>query len=291
MYRIISSSGSNLKVRIDDFNPAHTFLCGQCFRWNQEDEQTWAGVALGRLIRLKWDGETCTFFDMTEKEFMEKWVNYFDLNTDYGRIKKILADKDEHLRKAVTFGYGIRLLRQDLWEVLLSFIISQNNQIPRIKKIIETLSEHYGGKIPGEENRYTFPGPDAIARSTIEELNICRGGYRLSYIMYAAQRLSQSPELFDELKNTGPKKARDLLLSFTGIGEKVADCILLYSGLDRNAFPIDRWVKRVMETLYFKKETDVKTIRSFSRDYFGDLSGIAQQYLFYYARENKIGLQ
>lgn len=290
MYRILSSANNDLKVQIDDFNPAHTFLCGQCFRWNQDGEQIWTGVALGRFIKLGWDGEICTFYGMTEKEFIGKWVHYFDLDTDYGTIKKILARKDEHLEKAVSFGYGIRLLRQDLWEMILSFIISQNNGIPRIKKIIEILSEHYGEKIPGEHGRYAFPEPSSIARSTIEELNICRGGYRLRYILSTAERLSQSPSILDELKSVPADQARDLLLSFTGIGEKVADCILLYSGLDRNAFPIDRWVKRVIETLYFKKETDVNTIRAFARDYFGEFSGIAQQYLFYYARENKIGL-
>jgi len=290
MYRIVSSADNNLVVKMDDFNPSHTFLCGQCFRWNQEDEQTWSGVAFGRFVRLKWDGENCTFFNMTEKEFQDKWVHYFDLETDYGRIKEILANKDEHLKKAVSFGYGIRLLRQELWEVLLSFIVSQNNLIPRIKKIIETLSEHYGEKIPGTDNRYAFPDPGSLARSTIEELNVCRGGYRLKYILSAAERLSESPGLLDEMKSLPAGKAREMLLSFTGVGEKVADCILLYSGLDRNAFPIDRWVKRVMETLYFGKETDVKTIRAFSREYFGEYSGIAQQYLFYYARENRIGL-
>ena len=130
----------------------------------------------------------------------------------------------------------------------------------------------------------------SIARSTLQDLNICRGGYRCRYILSAAERLSNSPFLLDEMKKLPAEKTRELLLSFTGIGEKVADCILLYSGLDRNAFPIDRWVKRVIETLYFNKETDVNTIRAFSRDYFGELSGIAQQYLFYYARENRIGL-
>lgn len=290
MYRILSTDNNNLKVQIDDFHPAHTFLCGQCFRWNNDEEQTWTGIALGRLVKLKWDGEVCTFFEMTEKEFVEKWVPYFDLDTDYGAIKKILAEKDKHLEKAVSFGYGIRLLRQDLWEMILSFIISQNNGIPRIKKIIETLSEHYGQKIPGNHGKYTFPEPSSLAGSTVGELNICRAGYRLQYILSASERLSQSPGLLDELKKLPAGKARELLLSFTGIGEKVADCILLYSGLDRNAFPIDRWVKRVMETLYFKKGTDVNTIRAFSRDYFGEFSGIAQQYLFYYARENKIGL-
>lgn len=290
MYRILSSKNNILKVQIDDFNPFHTFLCGQCFRWNYDGE-LWTGVALGRIIRLKWDGEVCTFFDMNENEFVEKWVHYFDLNIDYRSIKEILAKKDEHLRKAVSFGYGIRLLRQDLWEVILSFIISQNNGIPRIQKIIETLSHHYGEAIPGEHVKKAFPKPSAIADSTLDELNICRGGYRCKYILSAAQKVSKSPWLIDDMQKLRPEEARELLLSFTGIGEKVADCILLFSGLDRNAFPIDRWVKRVMETLYFENETDVNTIRDFSRDYFGDLAGIAQQYLFYYARENKIGIK
>jgi N-glycosylase/DNA lyase len=290
MYRIISTKNNNLKVKINDFNPFHTFLCGQCFRWNYDGERFWTGVALGRFVRLEWDGEVCIFYDMDEQEFADKWVNYFDLNTDYSSIKKRLAKKDEHLKEAVSYGYGIRLLRQDLWEVILSFIISQNNGIPRIKGIIEALSSSYGKKINKEYGAYAFPDFTVLANTSLQDLNTCRAGYRCKYILSTAQRLDDSPSLLSNIRKLPAKEVRDILLSFIGIGEKVADCILLYSGIDRTAFPIDRWVKRVMEELYFKKETSVKDIRDFSHSYFGDLTGISQQYLFYYARENKIGV-
>lgn len=290
MYRIISKKNNSLQVQMKDFNPFHTFLCGQCFRWNYDGQRFWTGTALGRFMRLEWDGEVCTFFDMSQQEFVDKWVNYFDLNTDYSLIKKTLAKKDESLKNAVSYGYGIRLLRQDLWEMVLSFIISQNNGIPRIKGIIEALSKSYGGKINSEYEAYAFPEFSVLANTSLQDLNGSRAGYRSKYILSTAQRLSESPSLLSELTNLPSQEAREILLSFTGIGEKVADCILLYSGLDRAAFPIDRWVKRVMEELYFRKDTGVKEIRDFSRSYFGDLAGISQQYLFYYARENKIGV-
>jgi N-glycosylase/DNA lyase len=175
-------------------------------------------------------------------------------------------------------------------EVLLSFLISQNNSIPRIKKIIETLSSHFGLPIKDYDGQSKFPEISALANASLEDINVCRGGYRCRYISQVAKELNRWPSFLEDMQRLPVEKARELLLSLPGIGEKVADCVLLYSGIDRNAFPIDRWVKRVMETLYFKKETDVNSIRAFARDYFGDLAGIAQQYLFYYAREQKIGL-
>lgn len=288
MYRIVSEENNNLRVEISDFNPRHTFLCGQCFRWDSEDGERWTGIALGQSISLSWDGNACTFYNMSKQEFMDKWVKYFDLETDYELAKNILSKKDEHLYQAVIHGSGIRLLRQDFYETLFSFLISQNNNIPRIKKIIDSLSMNFG--IPLENGRYGFPGITALADATLESINTCRGGYRCRYISDTAKRLRDLPTFRDDIYKLQPEKAREVLMSLPGVGPKVADCVLLYSGIDRTAFPIDRWVKRVMETLYFKKETDEKSIRQFSREYFGELSGIAQQYLFYYAREKKIGL-
>jgi N-glycosylase/DNA lyase len=129
-----------------------------------------------------------------------------------------------------------------------------------------------------------------LAEASLENLNLCRGGYRCRYISEISRELTQTPSFLKDLKTLPKQEAREKLLSLPGIGQKVADCVLLYSGIDRRAFPVDRWIKRVMEELYFHKETDENTIREFAREYFGDRAGIAQQYLFYYARENKIGL-
>lgn len=278
------------RVDINDFNPVHTFTCGQCFRWDQDENGTWTGIVSGSCLRLNWKDGACFFYDIGEQEFNNRWASYFDMGTDYGAIKEELSRKDEHLRRAVSFGSGIRLLRQDLWEVLISFLISQNNGMARIKQIVHSLCLHFGKPIPGTCDCYTFPDFSSLADAPLEKLNICRGGYRCRYISAVAQIFKESLSLLDELKTLPKQKAREVLLSLPGIGEKVADCILLYSGLDRSAFPVDRWVKRVMEALYFHRETDEKSIRAFSREYFGELAGIAQQYLFYYARENRIGL-
>jgi len=290
LFRIISSQNNNLKIEISDFNPYHTFLCGQCFRWNANKDGTWTGIISDLGVRMLWDGKTCTFINMSESEFNKHCVHYFDLDTDYGKIKKLLAEKDEYLKKAVTHGYGIRLLKQDLWETMISFIISQNNNIPRIKQIIESLCSHFGLPVKGDFDQKTFPGISALANASLDDLSICRSGYRCRYISKTAVILNQTPFMISHIQKLPPADIRKFLLSLPGIGEKVADCILLYSGLDRSAFPIDRWVKRVIETLYFKRETDVNSIREFARDYFGDIAGIAQQYLFYYAREQKIGI-
>lgn len=288
MYLILSEQDNKLIVAIPGFNPSHTFLCGQCFRWNPENNGVFAGIAHGRLLRLSWDGEVCTFYDMDKQEFTDKWVKYFDLETDYCAIKKILSSKDEHLHNAIIHGNGIHLLRQDFYETLFSFLISQNNNIPRIKQIIESISKSFGTPINSNNGHFDFPEVVRLASVSLDSLSLCRGGYRCRYISETSKKLEELPAFESEIKSIPVEKARELLLSLPGIGPKVADCVLLYSGIDRTAFPIDRWVKRVMETLYLKKESNEKEIRAFSKEYFGDLAGIAQQYLFYYAREMRI---
>lgn len=278
------------RISVRDFDPAQTFLCGQCFRWEQDDDGLWTGIVLGHRLRLSWQNGECTFYGLDEDQFMQDYAVYFDLDTDYAAIKEALCQKDEHLKKAVAFGGGIRLLRQDLWEILLSFVISQNNGIPRIKQIVEALCRHFGSPLPEDPEDFTFPKPEALAAASFEQLQLCRSGYRCRYISAIAARVAGEPDLLSLLRGLPREKARELLLSLPGIGPKVADCVLLYSGLDRTVFPVDRWVKRVMEALYFKRETDEKTIREFAADYFGELAGFAQQYLFYYAKAHKIGL-
>ena len=156
MYQILSEKNNNLTVEIPDFNPAHTFLCGQCFRWNQEDG-LWIGIARGRLVKLSCNDGVCTFYNMDKREFEDIWVKYFDLEADYGSIKNILSEKDEYLRNAVLHSSGIRLLRQDFYEILFSFIISQNNNIPRIKQIIESLSKSSVNPWTGAAAFLVFP--------------------------------------------------------------------------------------------------------------------------------------
>lgn len=277
------------RFHIKYFDPSQTFLCGQCFRWERGNDGPWTGIVFGHRLSLLLENETCILYGIDQQQFSDQFRDYFDLNTDYGMIQEELCDIDEHLRTAVSFGRGMRLLRQDLWEVLVSFVISQNNGIPRIKQIVEALCRYFGKPLPSGQG-YSFPEPGALADAALEDLNLCRGGYRCRYISEIARKIAQAPSFLTDLKALPKSEARELLLSLPGIGQKVADCVLLYSGVDRSAFPVDRWVKRVMEELYFHRETDDDTIRKFARETFGDLAGIAQQYLFYYARENRIGI-
>ncbi len=275
---------------IKDFDPVHIFECGQCFRWIKQNDGSFQGVARGKTINVKYNNNILEVDNTTSEEFRDIWYEYFDLGTDYGEIKSILSQKDEIMKSAVEFGHGIRLLKQDFWEVLVSFIVSANNAIPRIMRTVEIISKVYGDKITfNDKEFYTFPSIDKLYGSNIEELEVCKGGFRCKYILGTAQKIMESVVDLKQIKGLTTDEARNELMKLPGVGPKVADCVLLFSGIKYDIFPTDVWVKRVMEELYFKKEVSLRTIQEFSKDYFGGLAGFAQQYLFYYARENKIG--
>ncbi len=275
---------------IKDFDAVHTFECGQCFRWIKEADGSYIGVVGNRAGNIKFLDGVMTLSNSNLRDFQEIWYDYLDLGRDYSAIKKALV-KDEIMEKAVAFGYGIRLLRQDLWEALITFIISSNNRIPRIRQIVSTLSRTYGEEFTaGGKSYYTFPGADRLQCACLEELEVCKGGYRCKYILNTAERVAKGFVTLDKLGALNTEDARELLTKLPGVGNKVADCILLYSGTKYDVFPTDVWVKRVMEELYLKREASFKEIQAFAREYFGDLLGFAQQYLFYYARENRIGV-
>jgi N-glycosylase/DNA lyase len=236
------------------------------------------------------DGKELVIENSSAKDFVDLWYHYFDLGRDYSRIKSMLSRKDGVMKKAVEFGEGIRLLRQDLWEIIISFIISANNRIPMIMKVIKVLSENYGDRIMlGNKSYYTFPVIDRFANENINALRICGGGFRCKYILETSRMIKNGEVDINNLYKVNTGEAREILKKFPGIGPKVADCILLYSGIKYNVFPTDIWVKRVMEELYFRRPASFKEIQEFANDYFNSYAGFAQQYLFYYARENKIG--
>jgi len=194
------------------------------------------------------------------------------------------------MEEAIAYGHGIRILKQDFYETLISFIISANNGIPRIMSTVEVIAQNYGDRVfMNDKTYYTFPDIKKLADSTVEELWVCKGGFRCRYIINSATMISSKEVDFKHISEISTNKAQEELMKLPGIGPKVADCILLYSGTKQDVFPTDVWVKRVMEELYFKREASFKEIQKFAREKFGDNCGIAQQYLFYYARENKIG--
>ena len=286
----ISVSNNNLVLTdVNDFNLNNIFDCGQCFRWNKISDSGYIGVVGSRALKITQNNDVVTLFDTTRTDFDDFWFNYFDFNTDYSKIKKKLSI-DSVLKSATEFGQGIRILNQDLWECVVSFIISASNNIPRIKKIINSLCELYGDEISYMGNTYySFPSPEKINSLGIEKLSKIKAGYRDKYIISAAQFFCESfnNEYFKDLDY---QKAKKELMRINGIGNKVADCILLFSLAKRNSFPVDVWVKRVVEHFYFDEAQPMEAIQAFSKEKFGELGGYAQQYLFYYAREQKIGL-
>lgn len=288
-YRVTETDKGIKVENVRDFDPVHVFECGQCFRWIKQRDGNYVGVVKGRVVKARYSEGILEIQNTSEEDFVQLWYEYFDLGRDYSQVKELLC-KDEVMERAVNFGHGIRILKQDIWETLISFIISANNRIPRIMKTVGIISEEYGDEIDMDgEKYYSFPDVDKISGSSIESLEVCRGGFRCKYIYQTAQAVKNCIVELPALKYLSTDDARRELMKFPGVGPKVADCVLLYSGTKQDVFPTDVWVKRVMEELYFKREAGFREIQEFAADYFGDLTGFAQQYLFYYARENKIG--
>ena len=276
----------------ESFELKHIFDCGQCFRWNEEDDKSYTGVFKGNVLNVKKDNNTIYFKGIVNGNIKDIVEDYFDLNRDYTKIKKTLSKVDNNMKKGIEYGEGIRILNQDLVETILSFIISANNNIPRIKKIIERLSESYGTKIVwNKKNYFAFPSLKQLENVSVEEYRNLGLGFRDKRIYDTVHMLLNNQvdykKWYDE-KNT--LKVREELLSLAGVGPKVADCILLFSDLKRfDVFPIDVWVRRVMNELYIKNPNETKVnkkdIERIAYQKFGNLEGIAQQYLFYWKRE------
>ncbi|WP_404800244.1 DNA-3-methyladenine glycosylase family protein [Anaerococcus degeneri] len=287
----IEESPRGLILREDSFKVDHIFECGQCFNFRKNDDGSYTAVFLGKIINLlECDGYTL-IRNVSLDEFYEIFYDYFDLGTDYGMIKEALSES-EILNKATGYGYGIRILNQELFETTISFIISANNQIPRIKKAVRIISERYGdylGEYMGEEY-YSFPSPEVLAKvDPIDLREHARVGFRDVRIVETAKAFVDGYLNFEDEKNLTDKALHNKLKELPGIGPKVADCIMLFAYHRRETFPVDVWIKRVMETLFIGKEVPKKQVDDYAREIFGDLAGYAQQYLFYYGRENAIG--
>ena len=286
-YRSIEEHNDYIKVNdVQNFNLRDIFECGQCFRWNETDEKTYIGIAFGKVIEVKLIEKDLYIYNATKEEVENIWIDYFDLTRDYGIIKEELS-KDPLLAEAIEFGEGIRLLKQDPFELIISFIISANNRIPMIKRAIDRISQRWGEKIEYKGNiYYTFPTIDRLRNATEEELKDCGVGFRGKYIKATVETLDDN--MIDEMLNSNDDQCHKLLQKLSGIGPKVADCIMLFSMEKYSAFPVDVWVKRAMQHFYLAPDVSLPKIREFARDKFGKYAGFAQQYLFYYARENKI---
>ena len=302
---IIEKENSVILENVKDFNIKQILECGQCFRWERISDTNYIIVAYRRVIEVVQEGSKVTIFNTTMKDFDEIWKDYFDLNVNYEEVKEELS-KDELLKKSVEFGYGIRILNQDSFEMLISFIISARNSIPSIMKTIKKISERWGDKIEYKGNiYYAFPTPEQLNEATLEEIKETGASFRSKYIIDTISKVNAAIEaknngtLNEELQQFDLEYIKSLpvdechkaLQNFMGVGAKVADCIMLFSMSKHSAFPVDVWIKRAMIHFYLAPDVSLNKIRVFGRDKFGELAGLAQQYLFYYARENNIKVE
>ena len=275
----------------EDFEPKHVFECGQCFRWLREEDGSYTGVVQGKVINVKKENDLIIFDNTNKEDFENLWFDYFDLGRDYTKIKNKLRVMDEYLEKATEFGTGIRILQQDGWEMLISFIISANNRIPMIQRAINNLSERYGKFIDEYRGKkyYAFPTPEELSKVSVEDIRACQTGFRDKYIKSVVDYVNENNEDVLSYRKLDTGECIKELVKFNGVGPKVADCIALFGMQKYDTFPVDVWVKRVMEEFYVEDNLSLPKIRKFALDKFGDLAGFAQQYLFYYARELGIG--
>lgn len=247
------------------FDLAATLTCGQCFRWREGEDGSFSGVAFGRTLTVSEESAGQAAEDPL-------WRSYFDLDLDYGAIRRELSALSPELETAASFAPGIRILRQDPWEALCSFILSQNNNIPRIIGIVDRLCENFGEPLP--EGGFSFPEPERLAGLSVEDLAPLRCGFRARYVLDAARRVAGGELPLDEVAVLPLPEAREALRTIDGVGPKVAECALLYGMHRLDAFPLDVWMRRAMQTLFPGK----------SPDFFGPFAGIAQQYVFHYSR-------
>lgn len=273
------------------FEPNHVFDCGQCFRWEKQRDGSYTGIFNNNVLNVNKIDNDIIFKGICENNIKEVCTEYFDLARNYEDIKLELSKVDDNLKKSIDYGEGIRILNQDLWETIISFIISANNNIPRIKGIINRLSEKFGSKIEWNgETYYTFPTVQQLARASVQDLRSLGLGFRDVRVYETTKMILNKEVDLDKMYEEDTSKVKESLLTLSGVGPKVADCILLFSKLKRfDVFPIDVWVRRVMNELYIKNEDETKVskkeIENLAKEKYGNLEGIAQQYLFYWKRE------
>ncbi len=270
----ILESKKELKLKnFENIDLVQTFECGQCFRWQKNSENSYTGIFKGKKLELSQLTPNTIILSTDMSDFKKIWYKYFDLETDYKKIGENIATLHPILKKAYIECSGIRILHQEPWETLCSFIISQNNNIPRIKKIIKSLCDLFGDKIENSKEK-SFPSSDVISKLNLEDLEPIRSGFRAKYILDAARKVSSKIVDFNKIENLDYIDAKNELMKIKGVGPKVADCVLLYGFHRLEAFPEDVWIKRVMNK-FFKNE---------SPKIFGEYAGIAQQYLYHYSR-------
>lgn len=267
-----TAKGNTIYVTdIFPFSLHDTFNCGQCFRFAEDERGVFRGSALGRILAIRQEENTLILENCTPEEWETVWAPYLDIPADYAKILSF-CDCDPILATAARAAGGIRILRQDPWEALCSFIISQNNNIPRIKGIISRLCEHFGDPLPG--GFYSFPSPGRLADCTEADFSPLRCGFRWKYLKDAAKQISSGGVSLRQVETLPLNEVRESLMKIKGVGPKVADCALLFGFHRLEAFPRDVWIKRIMAR-YFPHGLPESV---------QNVGGVIQQYLFHWAR-------
>lgn len=261
---------------VNNFDLSQTLDCGQCFRWIKTSDNSYQGIAYGKVLYVRQEKNNIILKNTNKEDFNNIWKYYLDLDTDYSEIWKTLSNVHPFLSDAYNYCPGIRILNQEPWETLCSFIISQNNNIPRIKKIISKMCELFGDKISNSENCFSFPSAKTLAKLSENDLSPIKCGFRAKYILDAANKITNKEISLEEIKNMSIYDAEETLKKIKGVGPKVAQCTLLYGFHRLEAFPMDVWMKKIMETYFQGKSPNL----------FGKYAGIAQQYLYHYSRMN-----
>ena len=287
--QIEEKNGNLILTKVKDFNIEQILECGQCFHFAKLKDMEYVTVAYDKALHIKQESDTVILYDTDMNDYNSVWKKYFDMDTDYGKIKKYLKENCKELTDAIREKSGIRILRQDFTETLLSFIISQNKQIPHIKQIVAGISKEYGrlaGVVEGQEF-YSFPKLEELLRITEDDFRSLKTGFRAPYLCDAISHLKEWGEM-ESFADLSYEEAKNKLMTIKGVGDKVANCVLLFGLGYTSAFPVDVWIKRIMESIYFKEDTSKDKIMDYAKERFGEYGGYAQQYLFYFARDGKI---
>lgn len=259
--------GKDICLSQPDFDLDETLDCGQAFRWEKSANGSYHGAKLNKTLTIYKEKDYFVLENTTESDFLSVWYDYFDLGTDYGELKRSYSE-DETLAKACKFAPGIRLLKQDSWEALVSFIISQNNNIPRIKGIIGRLCEENSG----------FPSVEMLKGKTADDFSYLRAGFRAKYLESCVDLVSNGVISLERVSAAPADEARTELMKIKGVGPKVADCTMLYGMYKTECFPVDVWIKRVLAEFY----------PNGLPEFIKPTAGIAQQYLFHYIRTSGV---
>lgn len=279
-----------------NLNIKHTLECGQCFRWKCIYDEglyktyEYVGVIEDRVIKIRQEKNNFFVSSSNINNLKQMVYEYFDLNYDYEKTESIINKIDNNIQMSLKLSSGLHILNQPVFETIISYIISANNNIKRISRSVEEISKMFGKEIEFENNKYyLFPTIKELENINEEKLFKCGVGFRARYIIKTVTILSEkNNNIIKEYTNMQNEEIKQELLTYMGIGNKVADCIMLFSMKRRDIFPIDVWIKRVMDKLYFKKDTSIEEIKKYAKKQFGGNAGLIQQHLFYNIRKSNI---